>query len=251
MQIRALIIDDDRSIRETVREHVSKLHPTIKLVGEAGSGTEAIAAVHAERPDLLFLDVQLGDMSGFDVLMGIKPRTPEVVFITAFDHYAAKAFEVNAIDYVCKPFGAAQLSKAVGRALERISTHARQEGMEALVGTMVSDDQIALPDSTGVVVLHYDDILYCLNLDKNTRVVLRQKEAKQPLISRPLRAIAPLLEEHGFVRINQSCLINLKHVRRYVRGEGGDVVMSDGNELSVSRELKPHLMEALKRISIA
>ncbi len=243
----ALIVDDEPVFRELIATLLAQRFPNIAVAGSAGSVQEGADLMREHKPDLLFLDVELGGMTGFDLLKRIGPAAPLVVFVTAHEGYAVRAIKFNALDFLVKPFGAEEFDEAVNKALARLDREPRGSTLPALLGSVVSDRQIALPDAKGLTVLHLDDILHCTSDDAYTYVHSRT-EKKSILVTRPLSLFDEFLTEKGFVRIHQSHLVNSKHIKRYIRGEGGEVVLSDNTNLPVSRRLKAQLMEVLERI---
>ncbi|MCC6401586.1 MAG: response regulator transcription factor [Flavobacteriales bacterium] len=244
----AAIIDDEAICITALEGLLRRRHPELDLVGTAADVPGGVALVKDKRPDLLFLDVELGDMTGFDLLKAIAPLRPQVVFTTAHESYAVKAIRFNALDYLLKPIDPEELDDAVNKAVrERVGHASAPDRIAPLLGTLMSDRQLALPDAGGLVVVHLDDILYCTSDNNYTSVHVRGD--KKPLVvSRPLSEFDAFLGGQGFVRIHQSHLINRKHIRRYVKGEGGEVIMSDGANLPVSRRQKAELMEVLERL---
>ncbi|MBV6404055.1 MAG: response regulator transcription factor [Flavobacteriales bacterium] len=244
----AVIIDDEAACITALQAMLARRHPGVALVGTAVDVPSGVALLKEKRPDLLFLDVELGDMTGFDLLKAIAPLRPQVIFTTAHESYAVKAIRFNALDYLLKPIDPEELDDAVNKAVRERGGHlAAPDRIAPLLGTLMSDRQLALPDAGGLVVLHLDDILYCTSDNNYTSVHVRG-DKKPVVVSRPLSEFDAFLGGQGFVRIHQSHLINRKHIRRYVKGEGGEVIMGDGANLPVSRRQKAGLMEALERL---
>jgi len=242
----ALIIDDEALCREELLGLLGKRHPSINVLGQASTVPEGIGLARSTKPDILFLDVEMGNMTGFDLLKAIASQQPHVIFTTAHESYAVKAIRFHALGYVLKPIIAEELDDAVNHVMRSLVTP-RPTELPNLLGSVMSDRQLALPDSNGLLLVHLDDILYC-NSDKNYTEVFLRGEKKPHVISKPLSDFDAYLGEQGFVRIHQSHLVNRKHIKRYVKGEGGEVVMSDGAHLPVSRRQKMELMGVLDRI---
>jgi len=247
MRTTAIIVDDEPAFRELIATLVAQRFPNIALLGSAGTVHEGAELVKARKPDILFLDVEIGQLSGFDLLKRIGTAMPLVVFVTAHAGYAVKAIKFNALDFLVKPFDVEEFDEAVHKALARLEKEPRANALPALLGSVVSDRQIALPDSRGLTVLHLDDILHCSSDDAYTNVHVRG-EKKPILVTRPLSLFDEFLAEKGFIRIHQSHLVNQKHIKRYIRGEGGEVVLSDNTNLPVSRRQKAALMELMDKI---
>jgi len=247
MRNTAFIVDDEPRFRELLHKLLGDRFPEISILGDSGSVPEAAASIKEKRPDLLFLDVELGDMSGFDLLKRIAPLEPLVVFVTAHEGYAVSAIKFNALDFLVKPYSTDEFDGAVQKALTRLEQAPRPPMLQALLGSIVSDRQVAISDGKGLTVLHLDDILYCSSTDAYTLVHTRT-DKKPILVTRPLALFDDFLADKGFVRIHQSHLVHRKHIRRYIRGEGGEVIMSDGTNLPVSRRMKAELMKVLEKI---
>lgn len=247
MPTTAIIVDDDPRFREVLATLLAERFPEVALVGKAGSVPEAVPLIKEKRPDLLFLDVELGGLSGFDLLKRIAPLEPLVVFVTAHAGYAVRAIKFNALDYLVKPYSAEEFDEAVQKALTRLSAGSRTPMLQALLGNVISDRQVAISDGKGLTVLHLDDIVHCSSDDAYTLVHTRT-DKKPILVTRPLSLFDEFLQDKGFVRIHQSHLVHRKHIKRYIRGEGGEVIMSDGTNLPVSRRMKGELMKVLEKI---
>lgn len=247
MPTTALIIDDEESARITLKGLLQERHPQLQVVGVAADVPRGIDLVRSKRADILFLDVELGPMTGFDLLKAVTQQRPHVIFTTAHENYAVRAIRFNALDYLLKPILPEELDDAVYKAIRQLSGAERPGDLPALLGTVVSDRQLALPVNDGLNLVHLDDILYCNSDDNYTEVFVRGEKRAQ-VICRPLSSFDRFLVPQGFVRIHQSHLVNRKHIKRYVKGEGGEVHMSDGRNLPVSRRMKAALMEALEKL---
>lgn len=246
MPIKAGIIDDEPQFRELVATLLKNRFPEVEVVCTAGDVPAGSAMVKEKRPDLLFLDVELGGLTGFDLLKRIAPHEPLVIFVTAHEGYAVRAIKFNALDFLVKPYTPDEFDEAVNKALRKLEG-ARPPVLQALLGSVVSDRQVAIADGKGLTVLHLDDILHCSSTDAYTLVHTRT-DKKPMLVTRPLALFDEFLADKGFVRIHQSHLVHRKHIKRYIRGEGGEVVLSDGTNLPVSRRLKTELMKVLEKI---
>ncbi len=247
MATTAVIVDDEAQCRETLSALLAERHPDIQLIGMADDVPGGTALVRAERPDLLFLDVEMGRMTGFDLLKAIAPQQPHVIFTTAHEGYAVRAIRFSAVDYLLKPVVPEELDDAVHKAIAAIAKGNGTADIPSLLHQVVDDRQLALPTREGLSVFLIDDILYCTSDNNYTEVYLRE-EKKPQVVSRPLSEFDAFLVPQGFVRIHQSHLVNRRHIKRYVKGEGGEVVMRDGKNLPVSRRQKAELMEALERL---
>jgi len=247
MATTAVIVDDEAQCRETLSALLAERHPEIRIAGIANDVPSGAALVRSEQPDILFLDVEMGRMTGFDLLKTIAPLRPTVIFTTAHEGYAVRAIRFSALDYLLKPVVPEELDDAVHKALANTGPEPQNGAIPTLLGNLDNERQIALPMADGLCMVQLDDILYC-NSDNNYTEVHARGEKKPLVVSRPLSEFASFLLPQGFVRIHQSHLVNRKHIKRYVRGEGGEVIMADGMNLPVSRRQKGELMEALGRL---
>jgi len=247
MATTALIVDDEAQCRDTLSSLLAERHPNIYVIGIANDVPSGTALALAHMPDLLFLDVEMGRMTGFDLLKAIAPHRPHVIFTTAHEGYAVRAIRFNAVDYLLKPVVPEELDDAIHRALIALGGTKSPADVTSLLHQVANDRQIALPTSEGLTMVQIEEILYCSSDNNYTEVYLRD-EKKPQVVSRPLSEFDAFLVQQGFVRIHQSHLVNRKHIKRYVKGEGGEVIMRDGKNLPVSRRQKAELMEVLERL---
>ena len=224
MTQRVLIVDDEPPARASLRVLLAR-DPQVELVGECGSGAEAIAAIRAQRPDLLFLDVQMPEVDGFDVLEQLgADAPPAIVFVTAWDQHALRAFDAGALDYLLKPYADDRFALALARAKEK----ATRAGAPAL------PDRIVVKSGRQLHVLALADIDwiesadYCVDLHVGPRT---------HSLRRSMAAVESELEPAGFCRIHRTAIVNLARVRSLSAGEDGEleVVLMDGQRLPTSR----------------
>lgn len=240
--ITAVIIDDESSARMLLSDLLSQHCPDIHLLGQATGVVEGIKLIQEHAPQLVFLDVQMKDGTGFDLLSCIPNRTFKVVFVSAFDTYAINAFRVSAMDYLLKPVDPTELV----RALEKISTSddLQTKKIDALLANRKGVSKIALASMDELVFVEPDEIIRCQSDSNYTRFFLRSGQSI--LVSRTMKDFEEILEPLGFFRIHKSDLINLKYIQKYKRGEGGSVILTDGTELEVSRRRKEDFLKAIQ-----
>jgi len=233
--LRIVVVDDEPLARAVVREYVAA-HPGVEIVAECANGFEAVKAASELSPDLMFLDVQMPKLSGFEVLELIGRSVP-VVFTTAYDQYALTAFEVHAIDYLLKPFSAERFAEALTRARERL---AAREGMpvEALVDANRTNqtplERVLIRDGSKVHVLTVDRIDY---VEAQDDYVAFHSDGKSYLKDQTLAAVEGLLDPARFVRIHRSYLLNIERIARvelYAK-DSRIAILRDGAKLPVSR----------------
>lgn len=247
-RIRAVVVDDEASARALVKEYLAE-HPDVELVAEGANGFEAVKAVAEHRPDLLLLDVQMPKLDGFEALELLEPR-PAVIFATAFDQYAVKAFEVEAVDYLLKPFSPERLGEALDRARERIARGegtSRQEAQrmnEARVRAGRFLERIVVRSESRIHVIPVDRLDYAEARDDVIRLKAGGESHDKP---QTLAELENLLDPARFVRIHRSYLLNLERLARldlYAK-DSHVAVLLDGTRLPVSRSGYARLKELL------
>jgi two-component system LytT family response regulator len=242
----AMIVENDREARSVLSALLHRRHPGLRIVGHASSMPEGVAMARAQRPDIIFMEAVIGEMTAFDLLKAIAPHRPHAIFITTDASHAVRAIRFDALDYLLKPVVPEELDDAVFKALREVDVNHQRGLKPGLPGLPLGDHQITLPVRDGFIVLHADDIVHCTS-DNNYTEVHTLHARKPHLITKPLSDLHGTLHGACFVRIHQSHLVNRKHILRYVKGEGGTVVMSSEHVLPVSRRQKGVLMQALKK----
>ncbi|MEM9526559.1 MAG: LytTR family DNA-binding domain-containing protein [Bacteroidota bacterium] len=235
--ITALIIDDEPEARGLLRRMLAALPGAPKLVGEADDISSGQAAILQHQPQLIFLDVQLKSGTGFDLLNLLPSLEAEVIFVTAYDQYALRAFDFAAIGYLLKPLNIRELREAYQRFRDRQTPQGHQR-LETLLRDNQSQrlEHIVVPNQSGFRVIKLPEILYLQGEVNYTRFFL--SDGTKLLASKTLKEYDRLLSDNGFCRIHQRYLINVKHVISYQRGEGGTVKLNNGTSLDVSRRRK-------------
>ncbi|MBK6626458.1 MAG: response regulator transcription factor [Flavobacteriales bacterium] len=245
--LNAILIDDEANAREKLGFMLEQYcAASVKLVAQARNVEEGLAAIAAHRPQLVFLDVEMPGESGFDLLRRVGRPEFEVVFTTAHDHYAIKAIKFAAVDYLLKPIDVDQLREAIARVVEKRAGASQDCRIEQLVestrqGAQVSS--VSVPSQDGFVRVKLTDIIWCGA--ERYFTIFHLTGGKELVATRSLGDFEELLDGSGFVRIHHGHLVSLEHIARYIKGEGGQVVMSDGRTLDVSRRKKEELMKRL------
>lgn len=246
-KLSAVIVDDEKRCVEMMRLDLEKHCPKVEVIESFTSSKEALLHIKKIKPDLLFLDVEMPFLNGFELLELLGEPFFEVIFTTAYDKFAVKAFQFSAIDYLLKPIDPADLKKAVGKVHQKIGRPLTQAHVDHLMKNIHSHEsrfgRIVLPSNDGYEFVMVDDIVYFQADSNYTQVVFQN--GKKTLVSRTLKELQSILEESHFFRIHQSHLINLNHLRHYTRGDGGYVTMVDGSNLSVARAKKEGFLEAI------
>ncbi len=252
--IKAVIIDDEIDARNALQILLKEFcTETIELIGEAGNVKAGIKLLEARQPDLLFLDINMPDGTGFELLDSIHNKKFETIFITAYNDFALKAFRYSATDYLLKPIDPDELNEAIKKALDHLNTKRESNNNSAftqLRSNLKNPDnpKIAVSDAKGTSYVNFEDIVSCRSIGSYAVVCL--KDQSQLVATKGLKEFEEMFEGLPCFRIHNSSLINLKHVTRYIRGEGGFVVMADKTELEVSRRKKKELLGKLEGLQI-
>ncbi len=247
--LRALIVDDEAPARALLREYLGA-HPEVAIVGECANGFEAVKAIGEQRPELVFLDVQMPRLNGFEVLELVDP-VPAVIFCTAYDEHALRAFDVHAVDYLLKPYGRERLAQALARARSRLaetsagvtpaapalSAAARAEGEHL--------ERIVVRDGAQVHVIPVDHLDW---LEAQDDYVAVHAEGRTHLKHQPLAELAGALDPARFVRVHRSYVVNVERIARLelLAKDNRVAVLRDGRQIPVSRSGHERLRELLK-----
>lgn len=244
--MRTLIIDDENECRRATRLIAEKYCPDLQIVGEADGVASGVTAINELQPDLVLLDIQMQDGTGFDLIKNYETIPFKIIFITSFDQYALQAFQLSALDYLLKPIEPELLIKAVHKAHTYDVRHTIKQQVEIQLGTLQSKQRIALPTLEGLEIFNIDDIMYCESDSNYTMFYL--KNNSKFMVSKTLKEYEDILPNKNFIRIHKSYIINLLFVTKYIKGDGGDVILSNGVCLPVARLRKEKLLEKLKTI---
>ena len=248
-QIRAIIIDDEADARDIIRNNLKEYCEGVDLVGEADGVNSGLQVIKQLKPDLIFLDIEMGDGTGFDLLNQLDSVKPQIIFTTAYDEFAIKAFKYSTVDYLLKPIDIDELidaTKKVGIPVGSTNTML-EEKMNLLLQSVEkkSFDRISLAAINGFQMVDTANIVFCKANGNYSNFYL--KSGEKIMVTKIIKEFEQLLSPDIFFRIHQSHIVNLKCVGRYIKGEGGMVVMSDGTELNVSRRKKKELISRLSQ----
>ena len=242
--IRSVIIDDEPESRIAVFNILSNYCKDVEVLGEAGDVASGIETIIEHEPDLVFLDIQMPDGSGFKLLEGFDNINFHVVIITAYDQYAIKAIKFSAVDYILKPIDPQQLIDAVEKV--KTLTPAKFQSPERIQNLLNNRNvftKIALPTLNGYRFVYIKDIIRCEADNNYTYFFLKTTE--QIVVTRTLKEYEMLLKDDSFIRVHQSHLVNLEYVTEYIKGDGGIAVMSDGSEVEISRRKKDIFLKSM------
>jgi two-component system LytT family response regulator len=246
---KTILIDDQDFCSEILKDMLEQDCPDVEVVAVCTSGKEGIKAIKKYQPDLIFLDVEMPEMTGFEMLQKIREKNFEVIFTTSFDKYSIQAIRFSALDYLLKPVVKHELIAAI----ERINKN-RGKYFSKQFGELIKNlsnikrtlSRVALPSSDGLIFIDIDEIIYCESDSNYTTFFLNNKE--KLVVTKTLKEVERLLEENQFFRIHNSYLVNIGHIRKYVRGNAGYVVMSDGTNLNIGRNRKDAFLDQFARL---
>lgn len=244
--LKALIVDDELKSRESLSVILKDFFTGIDVVGMCQNVSEAKSQIRQHKPDVIFLDIQMQRETGFDLLMSLDHIDFEVIFTTAHSEYAIKAFKFSAIDYLLKPIDLNDLTEAIKKVRQRRNsdiTLRLEQLFHNLKPVQSQHYKIGLPTGDGLVFVKTEDIVYC-EADSNYTNIFSRDGSKY-VVSRTLKEYDDLLSEHDFFRIHNSYLINLNCIKRYIRGEGGQVIMCNDVTLDVSKRRKEPFLSKL------
>lgn len=250
--IKALVVDDEKKSRESLRMLITEFCDDVEVVGTAGSIAETIEGINKFNPDVVFLDIRLRQETGFDLFKNLDEINFEVVFTTAYSEYAIKAIKFSAVDYLLKPIDIDELQYAVKKVRERIKAQeVPREKIDALLQnlkpTESSNFKIALPTTKGLMFVKLDEILYCTGHSNYTEFYIKNRA--KVVVSKTLKEYEAMLSEYNFFRIHKSYLINLNEINEYIRGEGGYVIMNDNASLDVSKRRKESFLKEISSLN--
>lgn len=247
MKIKAIIVDDELHSLQTTEILVRKYCPEAEIIGLAETPEKGIELIDSLKPNLVFLDIAMPVMNGFEMLQHVTHHDFEIIFTTAYDEYAIKAFKVNAIDYLLKPIDVAELCEAVNKAKNKFDKNEDYNKIEKLLKIFgkptIKKEKVALPIDGKIQMIPFASIIYCESESNYTYIYLADN--KKVLLSKTLKDIEKFLDHPDFFRVQNSFLVNLNHIKEYIRGEGGELIMSNGDEVRVSRNKKEQLMKLL------
>lgn len=242
--MKAIIIDDEPDCVRLLSLQLKLYHPQVQVVAECTESEDGYEKIISLNPEIVFLDIEMPMMNGFQLLEKLGVISFSLVFVTAYDKFAVKAFRFSALDYLLKPIDAKDLKAAVQKAAERRWPHEQQLNLlkQQLHGAgKILPDKIALPYQNGVTFAEIKNILYCESDNNYTRFFT--VDGNQYTVAKTLGDIQEILEERNFLRIHRQFLVNLDQIKKYVRGEGNYLVMSDNRNIPVARNQKEKLVE--------
>lgn len=248
--LRAVIVDDEPDAVQFIESIIGEYCPNVEVAGKAHSARDGVKVITETHPDLVFLDVQMPHGSGFDLLSSFAEKTFDVIFITAFNHYAIQAIKFSAVDYILKPINISEFIEAVSKVEEKRSSHEYKNlDYHALLENIKSPrpTKLAIPTADGIEYLNTTELIR-LEADRSYTWFHLTGNRKY-LVSRNLKEYQELLNDMNFFRPHNSHLINLEHVKKFVRHEGGYIEMTDNSNVPLSRGKRDLFLVQMGRIS--
>jgi two-component system, LytTR family, response regulator len=247
MKYKALIVEDEVRSRDFLRNLVEEFCPQLAVQGTASNVEEAVAFINTQSPDIVFMDIEMQTGTGFDVLQQVKHRDFHVIFTTAYDHYAIKAIKFSAVDYLLKPINLEELQQAVAKAVEGLQQAAESNKIDLLIKNLRrpagEDFSISLSTSEGVEFIQLSNI--CRLEANGPYTTFFMKDGSKIMVSKNLKEYEMLLSDHGFFRVHNSHMINLKEVRKMIKTDGGYAVMNDDSMIAISPKKKDEFVQLM------
>lgn len=250
MILKSVIIDDEKKHRETITMLLETYCPTVDIVAEAKDRDSLLQAIDDHQPDLIFMDIDLGGTTAFEILNQLDQINFKIVFVTASASHAITGYQYNAIDYLLKPIEPKKLIQVVERVASfqpaTVSKEIVLEEFRQLYGGAVSSIKISVSDAKGVHVLKVNDIMYCQSSGNYT--TFSMKDRSEIIISKNLKYFETKLEVYNFVRIHKSYLVNIDHIQQILKEDDGMVLLSDETSLPLAKTHKKQVLEKLNML---
>lgn len=246
--MKTLLIEDEEQAISALKAEIRYHCPGLEIIGVAQSVKDGIEQIMTLEPELVFLDIQLSDGLGFEVLEAIKQRRFSVIFTTAYSQYAIRAIKFSALDYLLKPIDGNELKAAVQK-LQQINATEQQQKMESFLQNQLhlAKKKIALPTSDGISIFELESIIRCSSEGNYTCIYFTS--GKKMLFAKTLKEFEELLGQSGFERVHHSHIINLNHLTSYTNRDGGYVILSDKSTVAVSQRKKAQLLSILNNFN--
>lgn len=247
-ELTAILIDDEIHCTETLAWQLETYCPSVRITAICNSSAEGLQAIQNHHPDVVFLDIEMPVMNGFDLLKQLPSLDFQLIFTTAYNDFAIEAFQVSATDYLLKPIQRDLLVGAVEKISKRSIPQQREAQLEILQNRLAQPSTtlpvVALPTFEGLEFVETESLMHCESDNNYCKIYLA--DGKTTLVSRPMKEMESMLKEQGFIRIHNSHLVNVAFLQRYVKGDGGYVVLKNGTHLNVSRSRKADLLDFFK-----
>ncbi|OYT17733.1 MAG: DNA-binding response regulator [Bacteroidetes bacterium 4572_77] len=254
--IKCLIVDDESKAREILAEMLKLYCTTVEVIGQANNVASAYKMINELKPDLVLLDIKMPDGSGFDLLNKFKKLDFKVIFITAHEEYAIKAFRFSALDYILKPIDPSDLIHAVEKVSDLGNKNSINEQFQTLKDNFYNSNgqnsenqnkRIVLKTTENIYIIYLKDVVRCQSEKNYTYFYFADRD--RIIVSKTLKEFEEILADFGFMRIHRSHLINLKFIDRYEKADGGYLIMTDGSKVEVSHRKKDALLDYIYKLN--
>lgn len=246
--LKVTIVEDNPNALSLLQSNLETQHPELQVIDTAQSVVAAAKSLQKQEPDILFLDIMLGDGTGFDVLEIFPKLKSKIIFVTASDEFAIKAFKFAAIDYILKPYSDEDLAEAINRAKQQLQPS--KERLEILKDTLVAPektpDKISLHTLDKIIVVGLEDIVRCESDSNNTKFYINDNQ--MIFVTKTLKYFADMLKPYGFLRVHQSHLVNIKCISAFIKTDGGYLMLKNGKNVPVSVRKKSKVIDILDRM---
>ncbi|MEP7258831.1 MAG: LytTR family DNA-binding domain-containing protein [Flavitalea sp.] len=244
--LKAILVDDELSSLHNLRQKLAEFCPDVNIIAATQKPEDAIMLIRQKRPDVVFLDIEMPRMNGFRMLDELEDVDFEIIFTTAYNHYAVDAIRISAFDYLMKPIAIKELQRAVERLSNSRQAQTRDKLdvlRQSLLAAKSQEEKIAVPTHEGLDFIPIKSILHIESSSNYSKIFFM--EGKPLLVTRLLKEFEDLLLPYHFFRVHNSHLINLKYIKKYIRGEGGQVIMQNGDVVDVSRRKKDEFLKLM------
>ena len=248
MKHTAILVDDLPAALSLLESDIQQKHPEISIIGKAASVVEAAKLLRKQQPDILFLDIMLGDGTGFDILEIFPDLRSKIIFVTASDEFAIRAFKFAAIDYVLKPYSDDDLKSAIEKAKQQIQPDSEQLSVlkESITAPNQRPKKISLHTLDKIVVVDLDEIVRCESDNNYTKFFFQ--DGSKILVTKTLKSYSDMLKNYQFLRVHQSHLVNVKYVKAFIKSDGGYLILKNKDTVPVSVRKRAEVIEALNTI---
>ncbi|MDN4166267.1 LytTR family DNA-binding domain-containing protein [Cytophagales bacterium LB-30] len=243
--MKAVLVEDEKHSRETLRNLIEEFCKDVYIVGVAESVDDAVQVIRSTNPDLVFLDIELQTGSGFDVLSKLSDMSFDVIFTTAYEHYAIRAIKFSSLDYLLKPIDIEELQRAVNKARANHYVAYQKQQLETLLANIAGKTvkRICLATADRLEFVSVSDISLCEASGSYTNFYM--KDGRKVMVSKHLKEYETLLTDEQFMRVHNSFLVNLKEVKQYVKSEGGYLIMNDNKQVSISPKKRDEFLSRI------
>lgn len=245
-KIRTILVDDERSSLQNLHQKLTEFCPDVLVIGTVEKPEDAILLIRQHKPDVIFLDIEMPRMSGLRMLNELTDYTGEIIFTTAYNHYAVDAIRMSAFDYLVKPVSISDLQNAIARLVKSKQSETKERLdilRQSFFEQKSQEDKIAVPTSDGLEFLQIKNIIHIESSSNYSKIFL--DNGKSMLVTRLLKDFEDILTPYRFFRVHNSHLINLNFIQKYIRGEGGQVVLQNGDVVDVARRKKEEFLRLI------